>query len=209
MRRSLAIITAAGIGVAVLAISTGWAQRPAAVASSGVALVNVAEIGQKLPRILESVEALKKEYQAQGESLKKEGERGNAMTEQMRKLPPGPERKKMEADLAKMRADFELRGKKITEEAADRESKIYLSVSKEIQEELTRYAAATGTQLVLRYEPSPTEFIDRQTIAAEIQKLVIYHRDPEITPQVIDAINRRPATGGAARAPAATRSTKR
>ena len=208
MNRSLVVTAATAIGVGAWAISNSWAQRPAGGPPQKIALINVAEIGQKLPRVLQGVEALKKEYQAHGESLKKEGERGNAMTEQMRKMPPGPERKKMEQDLAKMRADFELRGKKITEEASDKEAKIYFSVAKEIQEELTRYSATAGVPLVLRYEPSPTEFNDQQTIALEIQRFVVYHRDPDITPQIIDAINRRPAAG-AARAPATTRGTQR
>ena len=209
MKTSLVVPAVIGLGVAAFAISTSWAQRPAAGTPAKVALLNVVELSQKSTRVQQGIEVLKKEYMGNGEALKKEGERGNAMTEQMRKMPPGPERKKMEQDLAKMRADYELRGKKLTEEAADRESKLYFALARDVQEELVRYATATGVPLVLRFEPSAGELIERQSIAMEIQKLVVYHRDPDITPQLLESVNRRPATAGAAKPPAATRPEQR
>jgi Skp family chaperone for outer membrane proteins len=209
MKTSRVVSALIGMGVAAMTISTGWAQRPAAAPAAKIALVNVVELSQKSTRIQQGIEKLKQEYMANGEALKKEGERGNALTEQMRKMPPGPEKKKAEQDLAKMRADYELKGKKLTEEASDRESNLYFALAKEVQEELARYSTATGVPLVLRYEPSPPELIERQSIAMEIQKLVIYSRDPDITPQLSEAINRRPAASGATRPAATTRGSQR
>ena len=209
MKTSLGVGGLISIGVAALAFSTSWAQRPAQGPPAKIALVNVVEIAQKSTRVQQGIENLKKEYQGSGEALKKEGERGNALTEQMRKMPSGPERKKMEQDLAKMRADFELRGKKLTDEAADRESKLYFALAKDVQEELSRHAAATGVPLILRFESSPPELIDRQAIGMEMQKLVVYHRDPEITPQVLEGVNRRAGAPSATRPAAGTRPAQR
>ena len=164
MRRSLLTVVVVGCSVGFIAGSAVWAQRPASAPSNptGVLLIDVAGIIKSSTRAKQSLTALKKQYDDNGAALKQEGEKGNAMTEQMRKMPPGPERTKMEQNLVKRRADFELRGKRVTAAAAEGESKIYAALSQEIKEELARHAAATGAKLILRYEHSPAEFPDRR-----------------------------------------------
>jgi Skp family chaperone for outer membrane proteins len=209
MRKLLPAVIIVGLGVGFVAGSAVWAQRPSGGSpnSTGILLVDVAAITKSSARAKQSMEALKKKYEADGAALKQEGEQGNAMTEKLRKMPPGPERTKLEQDLVKRRADFELRGKRVTAAAAEGETKVYASLSQEIKEELARHAAATGAKLVLRYEPNLTEFPDRQAVATEIQRLIVYQRDAEITPVVAEAVNRR--AGGTSRAAAPAKSVPR
>ena len=63
-------------------------------------------------RFKQSIDTLKKEYDAKAQALKQEGDTGNQLTEKVRSMPAGsPERKKLEQEVLKMRADFELHGK--------------------------------------------------------------------------------------------------
>ena len=211
MSKSSVAAAVVGVGMGFLGASPLWAQRAATSSSipSGVALVDVASITMNSQRVKQSIEAMKAQYEQSAATLKKESDSGNAITEQVRKLPPGPERKKAEQDLMKKRADFELHGKRLRDEAADGEAKVYHALARELREELARYAAATGVPLILRYEPSPADFPDRQSVAAEIEKLVVYQRDADVTPQVLGELNRRAPSGGTSRAPAPAKGVQR
>ena len=171
---------------------------------TGTALVNVITMTSESARLKQSLEALKKEYEGSTAQFKSESERGNQMTEKLRTLTPNsPEFKKLEQEVTKLRADFELHGKRVTNDVQDRESKLYFAFSKELREEVARYAQASGVQLVLRYDVSPPELTDPRAILQEVHKLVVYQRGVEITPVVVEAMNRKVPASTAAKAPPA------
>lgn len=204
----------AALGVGLLAVSTLSAQRPAAApfAQTGTALCDVSSVTQSSTRLKQQLEALKKDYEGNAAGFKKDSERGNQLTEKLRGLPPeSPDYKKLEQELLKMRADFELRGKRVTNDVRERESKLYFTSSRELQDELTKFAKANNVQLILRYDPTPQEFNDPRTILQEIQKPIVYQRGSEVTPAIVEAMNRRTPGAAAAtgRAPAATKPVQR
>ncbi|MBI3837027.1 MAG: OmpH family outer membrane protein [Planctomycetia bacterium] len=194
MRMPLAAAAAVISCVGLLAVSNLSAQRPASSATprSGVALVDVAGISQKCARLTQSLEALKHEYESNAASFKKEADVGNQLTEKVRQMPAGsPERKQLEQEVLKRRADFELHGKRITEDARERETRLYVSMFRELNDELARYAQANGVQLILRYDVAPLDLSDPRAVLQEIQKPIVYQRDMDVTPTVLDLVNRR------------------
>jgi Skp family chaperone for outer membrane proteins len=194
---AVAVVSCVGL----LAVSQISAQRNGITAPppNGVALVNMTSITQNSVRVNKAMDALKKEYLAKGEELKKEGERGQQLTEEVRKLPPGtPERKELEQKLLKMRADFELHGKKVTNDTRDGETKVMYSLTRELRDELARYAQANGVQLMLRYDPTPEEMTDPRVVLQEIQKPIVYQRGAEITPAILESMNHRAQAAGPA-----------
>jgi hypothetical protein len=143
-------------------------------------------------RIKQEMDKLKAQYQGRAEDLKKESERGNKMTEEFRKLPAGsPERKDLEQKVLQLRAEFELHGKRINDETREQESKIVYSMLRDLQEELAKHARANGERLILRYDAAPPDLNSSQAILAEIQKPIVYQRGAEITPAIVEALNRR------------------
>jgi Skp family chaperone for outer membrane proteins len=198
--------------VGLIAVSQISAQRPAARPPAGTktVLVDMSAIAQKSTRLQQSMDALRAEYVAKGEALKKEGEQGNRMTEEARKLPAGsPQRKEMEQKVLALRADFELHGKKVNDETRERETKIVYSMLQELKEELARHAQANGEQLILRYDPTPPDLSNARAILAEIQKPIVYQRGMEITQPIVDALNRRAPAPVAGRATPNTRGVQR
>jgi Skp family chaperone for outer membrane proteins len=177
----------------------------------GTALVNMGDIMKHSARFNQSMERLKQEYESRARELQKEGERGNQLTEELRKLPPNsPERKKFEDEILKLRADYELHGKKVTEAIRDQESKIVVGLLADLKQELDRYAHATGTQLILRYDPTPEDLTDPRMILQEIHKPIVYQRDLDATGAVLESLNRcAPAAPTTGRAPAPTRPAPR
>ena len=197
--------------VGLLAVSSLSAQRPAPMAAprNGVALVDVAAVSQKCTRLTQSLEALKVDYESKAAVFKKEAEVGNQLTEQVRQMPPGsPERKKLEQEVLKKRADFELHGKRITEAAREGESKLYVSMFRELNEELSHYAQANGIQLILRHDVPPLDLSDPRSVLQEIQKPIVYQRGVDITPVMLDAMNHRTGPLGSTKTAAQGGATK-
>ncbi len=214
MNKSLVVAVGVAGSVGLLAALPGWAQLPqasaparTAPARTGVALVDTGVIMKNSNRFNAAMEKLKAQMEAKGQELKKEGERGNQLTEELRALPQNdPQRKQMEQNILKMRADYELKGKRITEDIRDEESKIVLGLMAEIKGELGRYAQATGTQLILRDNPEPPNLSDPRVILQEIHKPIVYQSGIDATSLILDSLNRgtAPPPGNRAAAPGQT-----
>ena len=198
MRLSFAVGASVALSVGFVAVATLRAQRPVAPTGSqtGVALLDMASISQNSVRFKQSIDTLKKEYDAKAQALKQEGDTGNQLTEKVRSMPAGsPERKKLEQEVLKMRADFELHGKRINDDTRERTMKNMYLLLREVQDEVARYAVANNVQLVLRYDPPPAEMTDPRAIFQEVQKPIVYQRAFDATPPILEALNRRGPSG--------------
>ena len=193
MRIPVVIASGVAVCVGLLAVAQLAAQRPPAPQAprGGTGLVDVSEIMKHSTRFNQSMDRLKQEYESKALELKKEGERGNQLTEELRKLAPNsPERKQLEQQILKLRADYELSGKKVTEDIRDNESKIVLGMMGDLKGELERFARASGVQLILRNDPTPPELTDPRMILQEIHKPIVYQSGADVTPAILEAMNR-------------------
>jgi Skp family chaperone for outer membrane proteins len=188
------LLIASGVaGVGLLAASQLAAQRPGVPQAprGGTALVDVSEVMKNSTRFNQAMDKLKQEYEVKAQELKKEGEHGNQLTEDLRKMPPNaPERKQLEQQILKLRADYDLNGKRVTEDIRDSESKIVLWMMGELKAELERFAPANGIQLILRTDPTPPELTDPRMILQEIHKPIVYQSGNDVSANVLEALNR-------------------
>jgi Skp family chaperone for outer membrane proteins len=193
MKKSLlALMGVAGV-LGVLAVTQLVAQQPAAAPPSrtGTALVDLGVVMKHSNRFNQAMDRLKTDYEAKAQELKKKGEYGNQLTEQLKQLPPNtPEYKQLEERLLKMRADYEIDGKRFTDDTRDAESKIVLGLVREVQAELERYGKATGTMLILRSNPEPPDLTDPRIILQEIHKPIVYDSGLDATSAVLNSLNR-------------------
>jgi Skp family chaperone for outer membrane proteins len=198
MRKPSFVAAAVAAGVVLLAATQLLAQRPAPQPTppqNGIALLNFSTVMMNSARLKKSMETWNTELDGKKADLKKEADLGNQLTEKVRSLPEGsPERKKLEQEVAKMRADYELHGKRARDDARERESKILYSWLREFQDDLARYAQANNLQLILRHEPTPDDLSDPRTIYAEFQKPIVYQRAFDTTTAVTEAVNRHGTT---------------
>lgn len=203
MRRSLLAAASVSACAGALLVSQVLAQRPAAnPPSRGLAIIDTSVIVVNSTRLKAARETLKADAQAKEEYFKKESARFNQITDKVRAMPEGsPERKKQETEVLKMRADFDLQGKKAEVELREKETKVLATLSADFQAEVARYAKANNLSLVLRHEPTPTDLSNPQAISNEIRKPIVYQRAPDITPAVVEAVNRRASTASTPRTP--------
>ena len=206
MRSPLLAGSLFGACVVLMMATTMPAQRPVSPSAPlpPAALVDAISITRSSTQLKQSLEVLKKEYEASAAQFKQEADYGNQLGEKLKKTPPNsPEFKKIEQEMFKRRADFELHGNRVTEHFKDREAKVYYDFSRQLQSEVVRFAQANRVPLVLRYEPSPPSMNDPREVMREVQKLVVYQRGLEITPVLLEAVNRGAGAPAAAGRPAA------
>jgi Skp family chaperone for outer membrane proteins len=204
--RFVAAITVVGL-IALASVSQILAQRTGAAPApaNGIAVVDLRVVVRDSEKIRQAKEELKAEAQAKEESLKKERERGNQLTEKLRSMPKGtPEWKQLERDVLKLRADFELHGARADRELRETEMKVMFALLHDVNEALKRYSQANGVQLVLGKDATPPDLNDPQVVAQEITKRIVYQRGADITPAISEAINRRgPGNPATSRNPSA------
>ncbi len=198
------VVAAAIVGIiGLVATSQLAAQRTggaAAPPATGIALLNLSTIMQSSGRLKKSMETWNAELETKKAELKKEADLGNQLTEKVRTLAEGsPERKKLEQEVTKMRADYELHGKRARDDARDREAKILFSFLHEVHDEVARYASSTGAQLILRYDPPLSDFSDPRAVYQEITRPVVYQRLGECTTPILESLNRRSGASTASR----------
>jgi Skp family chaperone for outer membrane proteins len=193
MRTPLVVSVAIAGCFGLLAVTQLAAQRPQSPSASrnATVLVDMSAIMKDSARFNQAMERLKNEYQTKAEKMKQESERGNQLTAELRTLPPSdPRRKQLEEQIMKMRADYELEGKKVTNDIRDAESKIVLGLLGELKGELERYAQANQVKLILRNDPTPPDLTDPRMILQEIHKPIVYQEGSDVTPAILDTLNR-------------------
>jgi Skp family chaperone for outer membrane proteins len=190
--------------MAVLAIGDLHAQqRPAAApVTGGSAVVDISYIFKYHARFKTMMDGMKKEVEAAEGSFKKERDRIAAKSEQLKNFKPGsPDFKKLEEDLTREGADFQLKVSLKKKEFMEREAKIYYTVYQEVNDEVKYYADRNGISLVLRFNGDPVDVNNRESVMREINKPIVYQHGIDITPNILDTLNQRAAGGGTATRP--------
>jgi Skp family chaperone for outer membrane proteins len=200
MRAPLVVSAAISVCFGFLAVSQLAGQAPQApnAPHQGTVLVDMSAIMKNSARFNQAMEGLKKEYEAKAEKMKQRSEQGSQIAAELRTLAPSdPRRKQLEQQMLQMRADHELEGKKVTNDIRDAESKIILGLMGELKGELEQYARSKQVKLILRNDPTPPDLTDPRMILQEIHKPIVYQSGSDVTPSILEMLNRgaAPATG--------------
>jgi Skp family chaperone for outer membrane proteins len=183
--------------VAILAANSAVAQKSAAPAgpSGGTAVVDISYIFKYHGRFKQGMEGLKSSVEAAEAEFKKEKKAIEADMEKVQQFKPGSaEYKRGEEDIARKQSEFQVKVSLKKKELAERESKIYFNVYQEVSDEVKYYADKNGISLVLRFNGDPVDVNNRESVLREINKPIVYQKGIDITPIILDALNRHPKT---------------
>lgn len=217
MKKScLAAMLAACVGL-LSVVSEAAAQQgpvaPAARAPHGppvIALLDVSYIFKMHTRFKAMMNEMKGDVERAESTMKKERDQIMAMAERLKELRQGtPDYKTLEEDITKRQADLSVRVSLQKKEFLQREAKIYYTVYQEIAQETDYYAKQYGIDMVLRFNGDQVDVEKPDDVLRDINKPVVwYAKDRDITPVILDALNRRyagPGGNGQPSGPAATR----
>jgi Skp family chaperone for outer membrane proteins len=172
------------------------ATAPAATAApGGIAVIDVTYILDHYSRLKQATDAFKRDMDTAEAQLKKERDAMAKKAEKLKTFKPGsPEFKSLEEELIKAESDWKLRVNRQKGEFAERDANNFLKAYQEMTAAVKVYADRNGIALVLRFNGAPIDSTNPQAVQMELSKLVMhYHKDIDITDQILAELNRTAA----------------
>ncbi len=184
------------------ALSQGVAQQPNSVGANssrfGIAVLDVSYVFKNHKQFLMSMEGLKTEMQSAEGQLKAERDQIQTMEEQRKVYKTGSaEFKKLDEEIARRKAEFNLKAGKIRKDFLEREAKVYYQTYMAVNQVVQYYAQQHNIGLVLRFNGDAIDQDRREDVLRAINKPVVVQNNIDITPDVLALVNRG-GVGGAA-----------
>jgi Skp family chaperone for outer membrane proteins len=188
------VVVAALSGVAILNHAVeAQAPNPAGANASryGVAVVDISYIFKKHERFRAAMESMKKEMETIEAELKTDREKIAQSEQQRNTYNVGTaEHKRLDEEVARMMADFNLKMGRLRKDFLEREAKVYYQTYLEVVDAVNSYAKRQNIGLVLRFNGEPVDPNRREDVLREINKPVVVQDQIDITPDVLLLLNR-------------------
>jgi Skp family chaperone for outer membrane proteins len=189
------------LGLAITAIATlstfGYTQaqapHPLGVNASkyGIAVVDISAIFKRHARFKSAMESMKKEMEGIETELKADREKIAQAEQQRNSYKSGTaEYKKMDEEVARQMAEFNLKMGRLRKDFLEREAKVYYQTYLEVVEAVNYYAKRQNIGLVLRFNGEPVDPNRRDDVLREINKPVVMQDNIDITGDVLALLNR-------------------
>lgn len=176
------------------------AQSAQGPSGTAIALVDMNKVFQNHMRFKAAMDDLKKDITNYEAGLGDQRKQAAHMNEQLANYRPGtPEYKQVESQLAQLAANAQVGMAMQKKEFLEREAKVYYQAYMEVAEQVNQIAARNNIALVLSYNGEPINAEDRASILQGVNRAVVYQRELDITPLVLERLNRgaMPAAMGA------------
>ena len=196
-------VLATSVALALTMIGYVYAQAPnpagANASKYNIAVVDISYIFKNHARFKSTMEAMKKEMETIETELKADREKIALQEQERNKYNVGSaEYKKMDEDIARQMADFNLKMGKLRKDFLEREAKVYYQTYLEVVDAVKYYAKRQNIGLVLRFNGEPVDPNRRDDVLREINKPVVVQDQIDITPDVLALIHRDQQNSGQA-----------
>jgi Skp family chaperone for outer membrane proteins len=199
-RKQSMIVVAAVAALSTIGLLHAQAPNPAGANATkyNVAVVDISYIFKNHARFRTTMENMKKEMDGIEAELKADREK-IAQNEQQRNTynAGSAEYKKLDEEVARQMADFNLKMGRLRKDFLEREAKVYYQTYLEVVDAVKYYAKRQSIGLVLRFNGEPVDPAKRDDVLREINKPVVLQDQIDITPDVLVLLNRdQQPTGG-------------
>ena len=164
----------------------------AAAASEGsqVALIDIEYVFKNHARFKQQIDKIKQDVGAFERELGEERKTLNTLKERRDAFNVGsPEYKRTEEEMERLVVGLQVRSQLKKKEMLEREAKVYFDTYTEVTKEVTKLADQYGISLVLRFEGQEIDPRDPNSVSAGLRRQVIFHRNLNLTPQVLERLN--------------------
>jgi Skp family chaperone for outer membrane proteins len=187
------IVVAAVAALSTIGLLHAQAPNPAGANATkyNVAVVDISYIFKNHARFRTTMENMKKEMDGIEAELKADREK-IAQNEQQRNTynAGSAEYKKLDEEVARQMADFNLKMGRLRKDFLEREAKVYYQTYLEVVDAVKYYAKRQNIGLVLRFNGEPVDPAKRDDVLREINKPVVLQDQIDITPDVLVLLNR-------------------
>jgi Skp family chaperone for outer membrane proteins len=189
-------------------------QNPVGANSSrfNIAVVDVSYIFKNYQQFRSSMDAMKKEMESAEGELKAEREQVQSREEQRSSYNVGSsDFKKLDEEIARLKAEFNLKAGRIRKDFLEREAKVYYQTYLEVGNIVKYYAQQHNIGLVLRFNGDQVDPNRRESVLRAINDPIVHQNNIDITPDILALLNRNKAAPSDGVAPEARRNgpTKR
>lgn len=195
-RQRFVIATAAATALSTITASLpAWAQAPnpagANAEKHGFGVVDVSYIFKEHKRFRDTMEGMKKEMESIEAQLKADREKVAQAEQERNKYNVGSaEYKKLDEDVARMMAEFNLKMTRLRKDFLEREAKVYFQTYTEVIEAIGFYCKRHNIGLVIRFNGEPVDPNKREDVLRVINQPVPWQDNIDITPDVLALLNR-------------------
>ncbi|HEX5472095.1 MAG TPA: OmpH family outer membrane protein [Lacipirellulaceae bacterium] len=205
-RKKTVVLIAAAVTLTTFSLLNAQAPNQAANSFSanaskyGVAVVDISYIFKNHARFKATMDEMKKEMDSIETELKSDRAKIAAQEQERNKYNAGSaEYKKMDDDIAKQMAEFNLKMGRMRKDFLEREAKVYYQTYLEVVDAVKYYSKQHNIGLVLRFNGEAVDPNRRDDVLREINKPVVVQDQIDITPDVLALVNRdQPGGGGQA-----------
>jgi len=170
----------------------------------GIAVVDVNYIFKNYSQFKTAMEGIKTDIQQAEVKLKTARESIQAKEEEAKQYQPSsPEFKQLDEDLARQKADFNIKAGRTRKDFQEREAKAYYQTYLQVSRTVQQYAQQKNIGLVLKFNGDEINPNRPDAILKAINKPVVSQNNIDITPDILALLNRSGSPGGVA--PAASR----
>ncbi len=192
--RALHLFSVVSFGLASLAgqvVAQEAAGPSANSARYGYGVVDVTYIFKNYQQFNAQMEGMKTEMEAADGQLKTERD-AVAEKERMREQynPGSPEFKQIDEEVARSKAEFQLKAAKIRRDFLEKEAHVYYQTYTEVSNAVQYYAQQHNIGMVLRFNGDNIDPNNREDILRAINKPVVFQNNVDITPDVLALLNR-------------------
>lgn len=192
--KTLPLAAVAAIVMAGLQAGPALAQNAAGANATKyhIAVVDVAYIFKNHERFRASMDGMKGKMQTIEQQL--EADRKAIIDAEQQKnsmFKPGTaEFKQADERIAQQKAQFQLKMDRLRKEFLEEEAKHYFSTYQEVSQAIAYYAQQRGIGLVMRFNGETADPAQREQILRDINKEVQFQDSIDITPDVLQMVNR-------------------
>lgn len=207
--KPIIFIVAAAMLSTSIGLSSASAQAPnpagANAAKFGIAVVDIPYIFKNYSKFKATSDAMKKEMETIDADVKADRAKIAQMEQQRNSFNVGTaEYKKYDEEMARMMAEFQLKTGKLQKDFMERQAKLYYQTYLEVAGKVNDYAKRNNIGLVMRFNGEPVDPNQREHVMRDINKQVVMQNGIDITPDVLQILNRdsqvrsaaQPATTG-------------
>jgi len=201
--RALHLLAIVSVVAAPLAVNA-HAQKTSPSANASryhIAVVDVSYIFKNYQRFKSGMQGMKSEMEGVESQLKQERNSIASKEQQREQYNAGsPEFRELDEEVARLKAEFNLKAGKVRRDFLEREAKVYYQTYMEVSNAVKYYAEQNNIGLVLRFNGDQIDPNQREDILRAINMPVVFQNQIDITPDVLGLLNRGEAPGAAASA---------
>ena len=158
----------------------------------GIAVVDVGYIFKNHQRFRTTMDSMKKEMEGIESQLKA---KRDAITQKEKEKNEQynigtPDYKRVDEEVARMKADFNVEMTQLRKDFLERESKVYYQTYLEVNDTVKYYAERQNIGLVLRFNGEAPDPNRRDAVLRDINKPIVYQNSIDITPDILQLLNR-------------------